>query len=106
MRSLALASLIILACALASPASADARRGARLAQEKCGACHNVGKHGASPNLKAPTFRRIAHQWPPEQLQESLAEGIVTGHNDMPEFTFSTRQVDDLVAHLTALRQKR
>lgn len=100
-------SLLALGLAVAaSPALADARRGEKLAQEKCGACHAVGAHGASPNLKAPLFRRIAQQWPPEVLQESLAEGIVTGHSAMPEFTFTPRQIDDLVDHLNRLRKAR
>lgn len=97
-------SIVMALALLSASALADARRGARLAQEKCGACHAIGTKGASTNLKAPTFRRIANQWPPEQLQEALAEGIVTGHNDMPEFTFSTRQIDDLLDHLTRLRK--
>lgn len=106
MRWFAQASIIVLSCALVSPVLANAKRGEKLAQEKCGSCHNVGKRGASPDLKAPVFRRIANQWPPEQLQEALAEGIVTGHNNMPEFTFSTRQIDDLVDHLNKLRRAR
>jgi cytochrome c len=101
---------LIRACALlivvVPPAMADAKRGERLAQEKCGACHSVGARGSSPDLKAPLFRAIAVQWPPEQLQEALAEGIVTGHNAMPEFTFSPRQIDDLVDHLNRLRRRR
>lgn len=103
MKSVQLAVALAL---LSAPAFADARKGAKLAQEKCGACHAIGAKGSSPHLKAPPFRRIATQWPPEQLQEALAEGIVTGHNDMPEFTFSTRQIDDLVDHLNRLRKAR
>lgn len=103
MKSVSMALALALLC---TPALADARKGARLAQEKCGACHSTGFKGTSPDLKAPTFRRIANQWPPEQLQESLAEGIVTGHNNMPEFTFSTAQIDDLVDHLNRLRKAR
>ena len=103
MKSVSIALALAL---LSAPALADARKGARLAQEKCGACHATGMKGTSPDLKAPTFRRIANQWPPEQLQEALAEGIVTGHNAMPEFTFSTRQIDDLLDHLNRLRRAR
>jgi cytochrome c len=85
--------------------AADARHGAAMAREKCAACHATGRKGASPNIKAPTFRRIAGQWPVEQLQEALAEGIVTGHGPMPEFAFSPTEIDDLLAHLKQLRRR-
>lgn len=95
---------LLAASLTAAPALADAKRGAALAQEKCGSCHATGPRGASPVITAPTFRRIARQWEPEQLQESLAEGIVTGHRDMPEIAFTPRQIDDLIAHLRKLRR--
>jgi cytochrome c len=103
---IALSAPVFLAILAMAPeaGAASIRRGAALAQENCAACHAVGRHGASPNLKAPTFRRIARQWPPEQLQEALAEGIVTGHGPMPEFVFTTRQIDDFTAYLKRLRR--
>lgn len=85
--------------------AASAKRGALLAKAQCGACHATGRSGASPNLKAPTFRRIARQWPLDQLQEALGEGIVTGHPGMPEFAFEPRQIDDLLAHLARLKRR-
>lgn len=100
----ALAALVL---SVPGPAlAANARHGEALAKDKCAACHAVGRHGASPDLKAPSFRRIAGQWPVEQLQEALAEGIVTGHGAMPEFTFSPAEIDDLLAHLRQLRRAR
>lgn len=102
-----LSSLGILALAiLVAPAAeaASPKRGADLAAARCGSCHAVGKTGASPNIKAPTLRRVARQWPLDQLQESLAEGIVTGHPGMPEFTFEPREIDDFLAYLARLRR--
>ena len=101
-------AFLVLAASIAasgSASAASASRGQKLAEARCAACHAIGKHGASPNLKAPTFRRIANQWPLEQLQEAFAEGIVTGHGPMPEFTFEPAEIDDLLAYLGRLRRK-
>ena len=40
-----------------------------------------------PNDKAPPFRDVVKKYDPDALEEALAEGIVTGHNNMPEFAF-------------------
>lgn len=85
--------------------AANLRHGEKLAKERCMACHAIGKHGASTNIKAPTFRRIATQWPLEQLQEAFAEGIVAGHGPMPEFTFEPNDIDDLLAYIGRLKRK-
>lgn len=36
------------------------------------------------------------------LAEALAEGIMTGHPDMPVFTFTARQADQIIAYLEAI----
>jgi cytochrome c len=88
-----------------APATAgDARAGRSFAAKNCAACHAIGRSGASANPKAPPFRVIARRYQPTELEESLAEGIVTGHGAMPEFTLSPRQIDDLIAHLRLLRR--
>lgn len=99
------AGLIALSAGMTGAEAANIRHGEKLAKERCAACHATGKHGASPNLKAPTFRRIATQWPLEQLQEAFAEGIVTGHGPMPEFTFEPNDIDDLLAYIGRLKRK-
>ena len=48
---------------------------------------------------APPFRDLGKRYPIEQLAEALAEGIVTGHPDMPEFVFETEDVIALLAYL-------
>jgi mono/diheme cytochrome c family protein len=97
------ATMIPLAITAGPAPAADARAGERFATENCGRCHAIGTVGASPLAKAPPFRIIARRYKLQDLEESLAEGIVTGHNAMPEFTLSPRQIDDLVAHLRRLK---
>jgi cytochrome c len=53
---------------------------------------------------APPFRTLHERYPVETLQESLAEGIVTGHPTMPEFQLDPGQVGDVIAYLKSLEQ--
>ena len=82
----------------------DVDRGHALAQDKCGSCHSVEAHGESPLMEAPTLRALAAKWPLNHLEEALAEGIVTGHEDMPVFVFEPGQIADLLAFMRTLKE--
>ncbi len=69
---------------------------------KCARCHAVEKVGSSRLKAAPPFRALHSRYPVESLEESLAEGIVTGHPAMPEFQFDPDQVGDVIAYLKSL----
>lgn len=84
------------------PAPVD--RGKALVEVNCGRCHAVGKAGASPHDKAPPFRDLNRRYPVEQLAEALAEGIVTGHADMPQFVFEPAEVGAIIAYLKAIAE--
>jgi cytochrome c len=84
--------------------SPQARRGFAILQTHCARCHAVGRSGASPLPAAPPFRTLHERYPVESLQESLAEGIVTGHPDMPEFRFDPDQIGDIIAYLKSLER--
>jgi cytochrome c len=46
---------------------------------------------------------MLHQrYPVDDLAESLAEGISTGHPTMPEWRFDPGQIGDLIAYLKTL----
>jgi cytochrome c len=72
-------------------------------EQTCSGCHAVGATGDSPLAKAPTFRDIVQRYPPEDLEESLAEGIVTGHPDMPQVELDPKTIADVIAYLDALK---
>ena len=76
-----------------------AAEGKELAEIHCARCHAVDKTGASKHSEAPPFRTFASKWPLESLEEALAEGIVTGHPDMPVFQFQPEQISALIEHL-------
>ncbi|MFN3353511.1 MAG: c-type cytochrome [Brevundimonas sp.] len=77
-------------------------RGAQIAQTRCGGCHAVDRGGVSPHPSAPAFRDLSSRYPVADLQEGLAEGLVTAHPDMPEFSFEPQEVRDLIAYLETL----
>jgi cytochrome c len=82
-------------------------RGRAIAKENCGRCHALGRTGRSPNPKSPPFRALAQKYPLSNLEEALGEGIVVGHEgpEMPQFKFSTTQIEQLLAYLSSLQKK-
>jgi mono/diheme cytochrome c family protein len=93
------------ACASETPASAGSElveRGHALAVRNCGACHAVEREGRSPLPAAPPFRTLEGRYPIESLAESLAEGIISGHPEMPERAFAPEEIDALLAYLATL----
>ena len=77
--------------------------GRNLAKEHCAGCHAIAPGEISPNPSAPPFKDVARLYPPETLEEALAEGIMVGHEDMPAFEFTADQVEQLIAFLKSLQ---
>ena len=96
--------------ALASPAFAkgEAARGKKIAEVNCAECHAVGRTGASPNEKSPPFRTLAQRYPLQELEESLGEGIMVGHEgpELPLFEFEPQEIEDLMAYLKTIQVKK
>ena len=81
-----------------------AGEGYDLLQVNCARCHAIEAAGTSPEPKAPPFRDIVKKYDPTALEEALAEGIVTGHDKMPQFAFEPQQVSGIIAYLETLKQ--
>jgi len=84
--------------------SPAAQRGFVLLRTNCARCHAVDKVSPSRLATAPPFRTLHLRYPVEQLEEPLAEGIITGHPAMPEFRFGPRRVGDIIAYLKSLER--
>lgn len=84
--------------------SPAAQRGLVFVRSHCARCHSVDRVGPSPLKLAPPFRTLHLRYPVESLEESLAEGIVTGHPSMPEFQLDPGQVADVIAYLKSLER--
>lgn len=95
--------------ALSVPATAQEadtaalKKGQALLTANCSRCHAIGSDGKSTHEKAPPFRDVIGRYPAENLAEALAEGIVSGHPDMPEFTFKPDEIDAIIGYLNSLK---
>jgi cytochrome c len=96
-------ALIVLAV-LTPLAAADpvVTRGFELLKANCSSCHAIGMDGDSPHREAPPFRVVMKSYAADSLSEALAEGLVTGHPDMPEFVFPPDDVGAIVSYLQTL----
>lgn len=99
--------LVLAMCLLAHGARAEAegvQRGREFARANCARCHSVERTGDSALKLAPPFRTLHQRYPVEYLEESLAEGMVTGHPDMPEFRLEPDQIADFIDFLKAFEE--
>jgi mono/diheme cytochrome c family protein len=78
------------------------QRGHAFVAANCAACHAVERFGESPLTEAPRFRDLHEAYPVEYLEEALAEGILTGHPEMPQFELPPDLIDDVIAYLKSL----
>jgi mono/diheme cytochrome c family protein len=105
----ALLAVMLALVLLGAPAGAVEKdltaKGEALVRENCSRCHAIGKEGASPHPEAPPFRTLSSKYPVEDLAESLAEGIVSGHPDMPIFVFNAHDVEAIIQYLQSIQDQ-
>lgn len=109
-RQLAVALVAVTASALIAPPAfadeaADIAAGQKIAETYCAACHAIGPDGDSPRTEAPLFRELGQRFPIENLEESLAEGIMTGHPDMPQFEMTPEEIGVFLSYLKSIQVK-
>lgn len=80
------------------------QRGLTFVRANCARCHAIDKLSPSPLRIAPPFRTLHLKYPVENLEESLAEGIVVGHPSMPEFRLDPGQIADVIAYFKTLER--
>ncbi|AHB48326.1 cytochrome C [Hyphomicrobium nitrativorans NL23] len=105
------ASLRILCIAMAAAAAGCGEAtpddpGKAVLESRCARCHGIGETDASAHAEAPPFRDVVKRYPPESLAEALAEGITTGHPDMPEFVLAPAEIGAVIDYLTTLTPNR
>lgn len=94
------------AMAASGAAAQDARmlaEGRALLEDNCSRCHAIDRTDDSLLSEAPAFRTLSERYPVSALQEALAEGIVTGHRDMPEFSAEPVQIAAIIAYLESIQ---
>lgn len=95
-----LIGLLLITPALAAPTAEQ--RGKAFARANCARCHAIDRVSKSPLAIAPPLRTLHNRYPIEALEEALAEGISTGHPDMPAFELDPDQIHDLLSYLKSL----
>jgi len=98
------ATVLVAALGLSSVlASADPiSHGKALVEANCAQCHAVGSTDKSSHPDAPAFRTLSQRYPLTDLEEALAEGILTGHPDMPEWVATPDQIEAIIAYIGSL----
>lgn len=77
--------------------------GRAIVEFNCSGCHGVHRTGLSRNVAAPLFRDVVKRYPLDNLAEALAEGIMTGHPDMPQFVFRPEEIGAILSYLATLK---
>jgi len=95
-----LIGLVLITPALA--ATTAEQRGKSFARANCARCHAIDRVSKSPLRIAPPLRTLHQRYPIDALEEALAEGISTGHPDMPAFELNPDQIHDLLSYLKTL----
>ena len=100
--AIALATVAYATGAYADIQAEEIEKGRAFATANCARCHALGMDDASPHPKAPPFRVVVERYPSENLAEALAEGIVSGHPDMPVFVLKPEEIEAFLAYLDSL----
>jgi cytochrome c len=103
---LVFAFLFAAGCASSASASEDRQTasGRTLAETHCAICHAIGRFGSSRHPDAPALRTLSRMNPVSTLEESLVEGIMVGHPDMPEFRFQPTDAAALIFYLESIQE--
>lgn len=85
----------------ASPAELES--GQRMATEQCGTCHAIARDTQSPMRDAPPFTYLGRNYPISSLAEALAEGMITGHEGMPEWELAPAEIRGLLGYIQSVQ---
>ena len=97
LRSFLVAGLVSMPPTAWAQENVEVARGKTLVESNCARCHAIGLTDKSTHPNAPEFRTLSRLYPIESLEEAHAEGISTGHPDMPVFIASPEQIGAIIA---------
>lgn len=80
----------------------DIAAGKAWVELNCARCHAVDQTSQSLHADAPPFRTLSQRYPIDALEEAFAEGIATGHPDMPEFAAAPHQIGAILDYISSL----
>ncbi len=98
--------LMIALAALLPAATAQSannmEKGKAFVERHCARCHAIGLNDDSHMPEAPPLRSLHTKYPIDSLTEAFAEGIVTGHPQMPQFQLDADTISDMLAYIKSL----
>jgi mono/diheme cytochrome c family protein len=74
-------------------------RGQAIAAHKCSPCHAIGRHDPRPHDIVLPFRDFHERYPIAMLVEASDSGVISGHDEMPGFDLSEREMHALLAYI-------
>ena len=101
-----LAAFIGVGVASCDEAPTPEERGLAIAEEHCASCHAIAAGDENALPEAPAFRDLGARYDVGMLEEALAEGIITGHPDMPEVELDPADIDAFIAYLRSIQAPR
>jgi cytochrome c len=94
--------MIGMGIALAADRHSNEDEGKAVLEKNCGRCHSTDATGESPLTTAPPLRDIYLRYPIEQLEEGLAEGMGSRHQEMPQIQFSAEEISVILNYLGSI----
>ena len=80
-------------------------RGEDLISRHCAMCHAIGRRGTSPDSKAPPLHSLTQRGLFGSLESSLEKGSLSGHPQMPEFSFQQQDVSAILRYLMSIQDR-
>ena len=98
---------ILAVCATSAHAQRSPEdRGEDLVSRHCAAmCHAIGRSGTSPDSKAPPLRALTQRGLLDALKSSLGKGSLSGHPQMPAFSFQQQDVSAILRYLRSIQDR-
>lgn len=78
-------------------------QGEAIAEQVCANCHAIRAADESVHSDAPAFRMLSKNYEISFLAESLVEGMMVGHPDMPEFQFDAQSAEALITYIESVQ---
>lgn len=77
--------------------------GQQIVEKHCAACHTANATGGSPRVDAPPLRGVLKNYNPNALADDFREHIHVGHPDMPDYDFTVKETEGLLAYLRSIQ---
>jgi mono/diheme cytochrome c family protein len=77
--------------------------GEEIARKNCASCHSIDVSGASPRPDAQPLRSVFVRRSAESLADDFREHIHVGHADMPDYDFTVKETEGMLAYLASIQ---